>query len=149
MKIFILLLMSFNTYAMSFPHTEQIYTKILQANKLKALPLRMENDVRVNAHTGWWAIYVNLGMLRYVHNDDEMALVLGHELGHYKLHHWMSTPDNEYAADAQGAYYMRNAGYNICRGAQALYRSNRPDTKSHPASKKRYHRLGCKLWRHV
>ena len=143
MRIVLLLCISFNIYAMSFQHVQQVYARIAQANGFSVPPLRLENNSDVNAHAGWGAIYINSGMLRAVHNDDELALVLGHELGHYKLHHWRSTPSNEYAADAQGAYYMSNAGYRICKGAQLIRRFRAPDSDTHPASEKRYHKLGC------
>jgi len=128
---------------MSFQYAQQIYNRIAQANGFSVPPLRLEYNQDVNAHAGWGAVYLNSGMLKYVRNDDELALVLGHELGHYKLGHWRSTPANEYAADQQGAYYMSKAGYKICRGAQALRRFHSPASSTHPDSNSRYHRLGC------
>lgn len=143
MKIFLLLLISFNSYAMSFKHVQQIYIRIALANGFNVPPIFLEYNSNVNAHATWGGVYINSGMLSYVQNDDEMALVLGHELGHYKLGHWRSTPKNEYAADYQGSIYMARAGYRICRGAQALRRFHSPDSDTHPASEKRYHKLGC------
>lgn len=121
----------------------QIYQKILKANNMSGPQINFEYNSDVNAHAGWGGIYINTGMLADVHNDSEMALVIGHELAHYKLHHMRSTPMNEYAADQQGAYYMSKAGYNICTGAKLIKRFHAPDSATHPASDKRVHALGC------
>lgn len=50
------------------------------------------------------------------HNKDEIALVIGHELSHYALHHDESTPINEMLADKLGAFLAMKAGYNMCNG---------------------------------
>jgi tetratricopeptide (TPR) repeat protein len=41
----------------------------------------------VNAYADGQTIYVTTGMLRFVNDDDELAVVLGHELGHNAMHH--------------------------------------------------------------
>lgn len=133
------------SFAMSFNQAAGIYEHILNSNGLHPAPgLVYSNDPSVNASSGGFRITLNQGMLSYVGgNKDQMALVLGHEIGHYKLGHRMSTPKNEYASDKYGARLMHNAGYNVCRGATLFKRLGGGDTKTHPAGYKRAKALGC------
>lgn len=127
---------------MTFQHAQQVYAKITKANGFWVIPkLGYDPTHQVNAHSGWGGIVINQGMLNFVRNDAELALVLGHELGHYKLGHMRSTPSNEFAADARGAYYMSKAGYNVCTGAKAMKRFNDRASSTHPDSNERYYRL--------
>jgi predicted Zn-dependent protease len=144
MKYFLLLIVSFNSYAMSFQHAQKVYSRLEQANGFRFPPLILDSSQDINAREGLGVVYVNIGLLKYVKNDDEIALILGHEVGHYALHHRGSTPAHEYAADSQGAYYMHRAGYDICKGAQSIRRFHDPADSTHPASEDRYHKLGCK-----
>ncbi len=133
-----------NSFAMSFSHAKAIYNKVLAANHLTYKPtLILKKDGDVNAENDGVIIQINTGMLADVRDDDEMALVLGHELAHGILHHRASTIPNEYAADALGAQYMHNAGYSICTGAKVLKRFGNTTSDDHPAGTDRYARLGC------
>lgn len=133
-----------NTYAMSLEHTSQIYNRIANANGFHVAPrLVMSPDNSINASSGGFRITVNKGMLDFMYNDDQMALVLGHELAHYKLGHRGSTISNEYAADRLGALFMQRAGYNKCNGAIFFKRLPYGDSSDHPASYKRIKALGC------
>jgi len=142
MKYFIaicLLCTTFISKAATFEHAQEIYVKIIKANGYWSSPkLRYSPSTEINANAGWGSITINEGMLRFVRNDAELALVLGHEIGHYKLGHWSSTPRNEYSADAYGARVIGKAGYSVCTGARVLKRFNAPDSDTHPASIKRY-----------
>jgi len=75
----------------------------------------------VNAWTNGSYIAITTGMLKFLHNNDEIAFVLGHELGHVLLGH-TSLPDDlgpqihESNADKYGAYLAIRAGYDICAG---------------------------------
>lgn len=143
-KYLVLILFSINSYAMSFAHATKIYYNILKANNMHiGQRLVLEQNDDHNAKSGLTRITLYTGMLRFVRNDDEMAMVLGHEIAHWRLHHRRSTPSNEYAADYQGGKYMSRAGYNMCKGAKILARFGDTDSKTHPAGTKRYRRL-CK-----
>jgi predicted Zn-dependent protease len=126
---------------MQMYHAQLIYSRILHSNHISGPPLKIEYNSDVNAHSTWYGLYINTGMLRNVRNDSEMALVIGHELAHYRLGHLQSTPENEYAADRLGASYMVIAGYNICIGAQVVKRFHSKGSKTHPNSDDRYYRL--------
>jgi hypothetical protein len=65
-------------------------------------------------------------------NDDEFALLAGHEIAHYYLGHKRSALVNELAADRLGAELACKAGYDPIAGA-SLFRHLRP-SKVHPTS---------------
>jgi len=144
MKYLLLFLISFQSYSMTFEHTNKIYQKIIKANKFVYVPkLKLVYSPKVNAHSGFSSITVNSAMLLFVKNDSEMALVLGHELAHYMLGHMISNYSNEFAADERGAKYARQSGYNSCKGALVILRLNSPNSPTHPSSSSRYAALGC------
>jgi len=127
---------------MSFDHAKDIYMKVGSMNHIKVIPLLVYDPSKeVNASYGGMRVTINQGMLADVRDDDEIALVFGHELAHYTLAHNASTPAHEYAADALGAIYMHNAGYNICIGAQVIKRFHAPDSDTHPNSDSRFKRI--------
>jgi beta-barrel assembly-enhancing protease len=68
-------------------------------------------------------IYVNTGLLSFLHSDDELAVVLGHEISHIELRH--ATPNlartvlslgyskyQEFDADVRGVHLAARAGYD-------------------------------------
>ena len=81
----------------------------------------------VNAFVGGRRIHVCLGMLRFVKSDDELAVVLGHELGHlptsraHGLVTW-TLGYHEREADIRGLVYVHRAGYDIRMGARVFER---------------------------
>jgi len=87
----------------------------------------VESDA-VNAFVdGKGTIGVPLGMLRFVQSDDELAVVLGHELGHLPTsgsHGLLASiwSDHEREADIRGLIYAHRAGYNIRAGARVFER---------------------------
>lgn len=128
--------------SVSFSHAQELYYRIAMANHLAVVPtLVYDSTDEVNASQSGFRITLNRGILKFARNDAEMALVLGHELAHYELGHRNSTPSNEYAADAQGAIYMSNAGYSICQGAELLRRFHSKGSSTHPDSDSRFHRI--------
>ncbi len=129
---------------MTFRDAQEVYNRLTQRNNFYLYPeLKFNPSSEINAQTTPWFISINSGMLSFVKNADELALILGHELGHFKRGDPESRPDREYASDALGAKYEDNAGYNHCVGVEVLRRFNTPDSKTHPNSESRYQRLKC------
>ena len=66
-------------------------------------------------------------MLRFVKSDDELALVISHEIAHIILGHSASSfgrgsASLEQEADHVGFYLMTRAGYDANRGTRLLVR---------------------------
>lgn len=70
------------------------------------------------------AILMTDDLARYLRNDDELLLVLGHEWAHLLLRHGYgaSTPSKETAADCAGTLLAKRAGADIPRGALVMKR---------------------------
>ncbi len=91
-------------------------------------PLRILKTDVVNAWTDGNYVAITTGILKKMTNIDEIALVLGHELGHVinydvihsEMEEMLGVPlDNRYkeaAADQIGAYLMMRAGFDECKG---------------------------------
>ena len=81
----------------------------------------------VNAYARGGTIYVTLGMMRFAQTDDELALVLGHELGHLVAEReagaaGSSPEDRERIADYHGLIGLHRAGYDIVAACQVWER---------------------------
>ncbi len=140
--IFLLGILISNAQAMSFGRAQFIYKNLVMSQDTGYSPrLQLSNSTKVNASAYYGVITINIGMLRFLNNDDELALILAHELAHFKLGHRFSSPSNEYAADSLGARYVQKIGYNVCNGAQLLKRLKGGPSKTHPDSINRYNRL--------
>lgn len=50
-------------------------------------PVVLVKDQEINAYADGKKVYIPVGMIRFVENDDELALVVGHELSHNILAH--------------------------------------------------------------
>lgn len=104
----------------------------------------------VNAYARGETIHVTLGMIRLVRNEDELALVVGHELGHVVADQQvrtggMSPEDRERLADYYALVALHRAGYDIkaaCelwqRMATELARGQAVVVPSHPSYAERY-----------
>lgn len=140
--IFVLLTPQQIVDSICFERAERIYKRIVEVNEIVDAPeLHRYKDNSVNASTieqQDGAIYLNDGMLRYAHNEDELALILGHELGHW-VHRGREIPYYmEYWADDFGARAMEKAGYNRCKGALIMWRFDSADSDTHPDSESRW-----------
>lgn len=127
-----------------FASPQAVYQRITRANGFWVYPiLVVRQSPRVQAGNRGVYIYITTGMIKFVKNEHELAVVLGHELAHGKLWHKKSNYLNEYAADKLGAQYAYKAGYNICIGVKILKRFGRKASKTHPSGISRYDRLRC------
>ena len=128
-----------------------------------AYRLRLKQSSDVNAYADGRNITVTTGMMGFVENDEELALIIGHELAHNTMGHIRKVIVNlilsglatrytrpfESEADYVGLYYARRAGYEI-DGVEDFWRRlakaeprNVGRAKSHPTFPSRYLRLAA------
>ncbi|WP_026942683.1 M48 family metallopeptidase [Hellea balneolensis] len=88
--------------------------------------VRLSQTSTINAYADGRNITMTTGMMNFVKNDDELALIVGHELGHNTMGHIRKVVSNiilslggtrytrpfESESDYVGLYYMVRAGYN-------------------------------------
>jgi len=67
----------------------------------------------VDVRTKGTRMVVYSGMLRFAESDDELAIVLAHELAHELLGQKLSTEVAESEADYLGLYLVARAGYDV------------------------------------
>lgn len=130
-------------------------------NTACAYPVRLKMSAAINAYANGKAITVTAGMMNFAASDDELAMIIGHELAHNELGHIRKIITNyalslgatryarpfESEADYVGLYYAARAGFNI-DNVEDIWRrlarqSARPiaRAKTHPAYPDRYVRL--------
>ncbi|PKN07827.1 MAG: hypothetical protein CVU73_10460 [Deltaproteobacteria bacterium HGW-Deltaproteobacteria-8] len=78
---------------------------------------------RVNAYANGKSVFVTYGIMNLFQKDEDLAVVLGHELAHNVLGHAQmngsgktiltTSPEAETEADAVGLYFTARAGFNI------------------------------------
>lgn len=124
-------------------------------NRLKSISgipqyvsLHIRQSEEINAGSNMYNVYINTGMLKFLKNQNELALILGHELAHIlnQSYNKGGSYSDELGADSLGAWLMQKGGYNKCEAIQLWKRMPRlaPDG-IHPSNKERYGRLstGC------
>lgn len=89
---------------------------VMEPGRRVSFQLLDSNDV--NAYARDDTVHVTLGLLRFVQSDDELALVVGHELGHLVAFQpasagHLSAADHERVADHYGLIGLHRAGYDI------------------------------------
>ncbi len=99
----------------------------LKANTICDYDVVLKMSGAVNAYANGRAIIVTTAMMDFAASDDELALVIGHELAHNTMRHipkaiWntlisgfatRTTRPFESEADYVGLYYMARAGYKL------------------------------------
>lgn len=97
--------------------------------------VRLKFSSAINAYATGKSIIVTTGMMDFVENDSELALILGHELAHNTMGHVRKSIQNillsglatrytrpfESEADYVGMYYMARAGYPL-DGVETFWR---------------------------
>lgn len=125
--------------------------------------LRLQTSASINAVANGRSITVTTGMMEFAQSDDELAMIIGHELAHNTMGHIRKVIGNfilsgfstrytrpfESEADYVGLYYMVRAGYNP-NEVESLWRRladvdprsvNR--AKTHPTFPDRYVRIAA------
>lgn len=125
--------------------------------------LRLSGSTVINAYADGKNITVTAGMMEFVESDQELALIIGHELGHNTMGHIRKVIGNyilslgatrhtrpfESEADYVGLYYMVRAGYSP-DGVEAFWQrlakiapKNISRAKTHPTFPDRYLRISA------
>lgn len=127
----------------------RIYSKLIRENNLPSYHIYIKGE-EINAYYDeqFISIIVTRSLLNTIQNEDELAIVLAHELAHAKYHDVKSILETtdwsiELRADQLGGQYAKTAGYDICRGMQWIKRYGEPD-KDHPPGNYRANKMGCK-----
>jgi Zn-dependent protease with chaperone function len=122
----------------------EVYNKLTKANNFLYPPYLKIKDSNVSnaSSEGRW-IVITTAMLRDIKNKDELARVLGHELGHHYNHHIFPSKANEYDADRKAIEYMEKAKYNKCIAAELFKRRNSGVSKHHPSDRDRLKKFNC------
>lgn len=102
----------------------------------------VSSNKSVNAESTPTGIVIYQGMLNFLRNKNELAIILGHELAHTDNGDDGSTPPREYRADKEGFFMAVKAGYNSCAGAvvfkRMAVRDGNRKSVTHPRSLDRY-----------
>ncbi len=93
-------------------------------------PLRIVDSPVMNAYANEKEVVLFTGLSDKTESDDEIAMVLAHEIAHITLGHvYIKDPLEslqisvlESQADKMGAIYMMKAGYDICSGRELMKR---------------------------
>lgn len=94
--IFILTLFTSSSHAeISKITVNKAWKRITKADKFPRIPINFEKDKTPNAwvkfdEAGNYTVHVTKGLMNILDTEDEIAGVLGHELGHIQLGHYRS-----------------------------------------------------------
>lgn len=132
-------------------------------DKACAYNLRLSQSAAINAYADGHTITITTGMMDFIESDEELALIVGHELAHNTMGHIRKIIGNyilsgfatrytrpfESEADYVGLYYSKRAGY-VIDGVEELWRrlakvspKNVSRAKTHPSFPDRYLRLAA------
>lgn len=136
----LLLISSVANASVTFVEAQIVFTKLIISGHITKAPVLLyENNEEMNAYCNVQGriIVIYEGMLRACENVDELAWVLGHELGHWIRRDRQSCHENEYKADKWGSRLAEGAGYNQRRGCKIVLKFG-PGGNTHPDSRYRY-----------
>lgn len=83
--------------------------------KACAYPVTVVDNDAVNAYADGKQIVLTSGMMRFVQNDDELGLVLGHELAHNTMGHLNKKKSNSVIGSLIGAAIFIGTGVDLTR----------------------------------
>lgn len=122
---------------------DSVYKRLVVNAGEYTLPSSVEvlDTENANAYTNGIDIKITKGLLKMIRNDDQLAMVLAHEMSHMILEDYkiesMSQARKEAHADKLGAFILMRSGFSICKGKNVfklfLERfGDTADTGSHP-----------------
>lgn len=105
--------------------------------------IQIADSEEINAWASVDGVTITTGMLKFIHSTDEIAGVIGHEIGHIILGHTIVEDGidqrvKEANADKYGTYLMLKGGYDVCQERNIWVRfvqtyGNGILTQSHPS----------------
>jgi len=138
---------------------QRVYHNVVAVSGMShlALPVVYIDAPIVNAFNTGTNIVIFAGIINITKTDDELALVLAHELAHSVLQHqdlgqlqYTDPTVLEANADSLGGFYIMRAGYDICKARQLWVTLIESDGdylgQNHPSISYRINQLnvGCK-----
>ncbi len=108
--------------AMELQRGKQILRKVVTPVPLCSGRAVLKTDDTLDAYSDDHVLAITTGMIAFTDNDDELALIVGHELAHLALGHARQGSAKELrrietAADLLGANIATCAGYDVVHGA--------------------------------
>ena len=96
--------------------------KIINAapEKVCDFPIVVNKKDEVNAYADGERILLSVGMMRFTRNDNELALILGHELAHNTMLHVQKGSGNRMAGAVVGALIGALLGVNLTQAGADL-----------------------------
>lgn len=144
----------------SYDKVNQIYRELVrvsgEADVFPSLQIIRSDDINAYSYydslTETSGIVILTGLLDTVKSEDQIALILAHEMAHYTLGHiYKGSPTKdeirqmELQADKYGAFLMLKAKYDICEGREFFTWLNNLTgdyaNADHPSNAYRYDQL--------
>ena len=102
--------------SVTFQQVKQVWAKMENSSGVH-IPLYYIQDRHSNAYSTAWNVTITAGLLQDLQNADQIAFVLGHELGHYVRQHYRqpNSMSQELQADKLGVYYCKKLSYKKCK----------------------------------
>ena len=139
------------------------FTVAVTPEEICDYPLKLAQTSTINAYANGRNITMTAGMMNFVKDDNELALIIGHELGHNAMGHIRKIVTNyilsvggtrytrpfESESDYVGMYYMARAGYDLSTVEDVWRRLAITNPKSvarartHPTTADRYLRIAA------
>lgn len=115
-------------------HIHEMYREIGLKSGQRFPPLKIDDSDNINAYATSEMIVLHRGIIDFTKNDHELAMIIGHEMAHYYLHHVHFDPpiqgldkvvydkQAELNSDKLGAFIAMQAGYDVCKGREVWRR---------------------------
>lgn len=117
-KLLFILMISLSTTVLakvSFERVKNVFSYVQNTSGFHVI-LKYDPDTEVNAYNDYNVIYVTQGMLDFMNTDDDIAMILGHEIAHHGNQDYRTENSSvqELRADKDGYYYCKKMGKKNC-----------------------------------
>ena len=112
----------------------------LKAETICGYPAHVVFDEYVNGHTDGRAVWITSELMRTVEDDDDLALIVAHEMAHAIARHLELTPSDEerkaleLKADSMALVMLERAGFDIDSAIEYWMSSDNPQRMSQSRS---------------